>query len=181
MTSQGKSSAKPLIGGTMGVVAGSVGLVVGVIIMGLDDDAGKIYGIALFVLGILAIVGSGFAVSRKHFILAVAGAIIAAFLFFPLGIPALVLISMSYDEFKTPQSQKPLINIVLDERSTVHQSNEYICPQCGNRVFEDWKICAYCEEPLIETVGYCCSECGFDIEDGWKVCPQCSTPLDELA
>jgi hypothetical protein len=60
------------------------------------------YGIALMGLGLLAIIGSRYALVREHYKLAVAGGICAALCMPLLGIPALILIILSHEEFNQP-------------------------------------------------------------------------------
>ena len=62
------------------------------------------YGIALLVLGIVAIVGSSYAIARKNFGLALAGGICAILNVTILGIPALILIALSKSEFSSSKS-----------------------------------------------------------------------------
>ena len=105
-----KRTGKPVAGGILGIIAGVFAFIVGVILVS-DGATAEYYwesadwaevgwGIALLVLGILAIFGSSFAVNRGNFALAILGGICALFACWPLGIPALVLISISHDEFK---------------------------------------------------------------------------------
>jgi hypothetical protein len=64
-----------------------------------------IFGICSLVLGVLAIIGGIFALKKKRWGLALAGAIAGTVTFFPCGIPAIVLISMAKQtEFSIPQS-----------------------------------------------------------------------------
>jgi hypothetical protein len=51
--------------------------------------------------GILAIIGGSFAVIGKHHELSLIGGAFALIDFFPLGIPALILIAVTRDEFDT--------------------------------------------------------------------------------
>jgi hypothetical protein len=63
-----------------------------------------IFGICSLLLGVLAIIGGIFALKRKRWGLALAGAIAGTVTFFPCGIPAIVLVSMAKQtEFSTPQ------------------------------------------------------------------------------
>jgi hypothetical protein len=56
------------------------------------------------VLGGLGLVGGIFAVQRKTWGLAAAGAIASSAIFYPLGIAAVVLVSMAYREFQRPEA-----------------------------------------------------------------------------
>jgi hypothetical protein len=60
------------------------------------------YGIALMALGLLAIIGSRCALVREHYKLAVVGGVCATLCVPLLGIPALILIVCSRDEFNQP-------------------------------------------------------------------------------
>jgi hypothetical protein len=61
-------------------------------------------GICSLILGVLAIIGGIFAIKKKKWGLALAGAIAGTVTFFPCGIPAIILISMAKQaEFSTPQ------------------------------------------------------------------------------
>ena len=64
--------------------------------------------VPLAIIGILAIVGGIFALKRKHWGLALAGAIGGTFTFFPCGIPAIIFISMSQQEFSAPEPAAPI-------------------------------------------------------------------------
>ena len=108
----GESTAKPVIGGILGVISGLAPLIAGVVFMATGAvgrypweavEWGRVGGgIALFVLGTVAIVGSSFAIARKNFVLSIVGAVCSMFspLWF-LGIPALILIALSSREFHT--------------------------------------------------------------------------------
>jgi hypothetical protein len=61
-------------------------------------------GLCSLLLGVLAIIGGIFAIKKKRWGLALAGAIAGTVTFFPCGIPAIILISMAKQmEFSTPQ------------------------------------------------------------------------------
>jgi len=69
------------------------------------DFVGGLYaaiGIIGLLLGALGIVGGIFAVNRKTWGLALAGAIASSILFFPLGIVAVIFVSMAQPEFAKP-------------------------------------------------------------------------------
>ena len=105
-----KPTAKPIAGGILGIIAGVLGSVLGIIFIagGATTDyywesvdwTAVGLGIALVVLGIAAIAGSSFAVTRKNFTLAAVGGVCALLTLWPLGIPALILIAMSRSEFQ---------------------------------------------------------------------------------
>jgi hypothetical protein len=59
-------------------------------------------GIFLILLGALGLVGGIFSINRHKFGLALAGAIASSISFYPLGIVAVILVSMSRPEFNRP-------------------------------------------------------------------------------
>jgi hypothetical protein len=64
-------------------------------------------GIVMAIIGILGIVGGVFAIKRKYWGVALAGAIASIFTFFPCGIAAVVIISMAKPEFNVPKLISP--------------------------------------------------------------------------
>jgi len=63
-------------------------------------------GLILALIGVLAIVGGVFALKKKHWALALAGAIAGTVTFFPCGIPAIIFVSLGKEEF-TAAEQLP--------------------------------------------------------------------------
>lgn len=59
-------------------------------------------GVVFILTGVLGIVGGVFAIKRKLWALALAGTIAASILFYPLGIMAVILVSMAQPEFHQP-------------------------------------------------------------------------------
>ena len=47
-----------------------------------------------------------------------------------------------------------------------------VCPGCGRRTKENWKICPNCQTKLKKT----CHQCSKLMELPWKLCPHCGTP-----
>lgn len=47
-----------------------------------------------------------------------------------------------------------------------------ICPGCGRRAKEGWRICPNCHTKLKKT----CHECGQLMELPWNLCPHCGAP-----
>jgi len=47
-----------------------------------------------------------------------------------------------------------------------------LCPGCGRRVKELWKVCPNCQTILKKN----CHECGKLMELPWNICPYCGTP-----
>jgi hypothetical protein len=60
---------------------------------------GVVFGLFSIMVGALAIIGGVFAVKRKHWAVAIAGAIAGAVLFFPCGIAGTILVSLGRAEF----------------------------------------------------------------------------------
>ena len=60
-------------------------------------------GLILVLIGALGIVGGAFALKKKHWPLALAGAIAGTITFFPCGIPAIIFVSLGKGEFTTPE------------------------------------------------------------------------------
>ncbi|MBA7476381.1 hypothetical protein ES707_11767 [subsurface metagenome] len=56
-------------------------------------------GLIMALIGALGIVGGVFALKKKHWGLALAGAIAGTVTFFPCGIPAVIFVSLSKEEF----------------------------------------------------------------------------------
>jgi VIT1/CCC1 family predicted Fe2+/Mn2+ transporter len=110
----GERTAKPVIGGVLGVISGLGPLIAGIVLMAAGTAARLPWeavewapvggGIILFILGTVAIVGSSFAIARRNFVLSIIGGVCAMFspLWF-LGVPALILIALSSREFITPE------------------------------------------------------------------------------
>jgi hypothetical protein len=106
---EGGPTAKPVVGGIFGIVAGVVPLIAGIVLVSIGATASNGVdgvewapigiGIVLLALGIVTIVGSSYAIMRTNFPLAVAGGVCSVFSFWPLGIPALILIAISSKEF----------------------------------------------------------------------------------
>jgi hypothetical protein len=106
---EGGPTAKPVVGGIFGVVAGVVPLIAGIVLISIGatadgwahgtDWAPIGIGIVLLALAIVTIVGSSYAIMRTNFPLAVIGGVCSLFSFWPLGIPALILIAISSKEF----------------------------------------------------------------------------------
>lgn len=64
-------------------------------------------GVCLALIGVLAIVGGVYALQRKHWGLALAGAIAGTITFFPCGIPAIIFVSLGKGEFSAPEPSVP--------------------------------------------------------------------------
>jgi hypothetical protein len=134
-----KPTAKPVAGGILGITAGVLGLVLGIILIAggsATDDYWKSVdwstvwlGIASVILGILAILGSSFAVSRKNYTFSLIGGVCALLGVWPLGIPALILIAMSRSEFQ-------------------HVSTGSICVVCGKENPRGARFCMNCSREL---------------------------------
>ena len=49
-----------------------------------------------------------------------------------------------------------------------------LCPMCGAKVREDFKVCPYCSYTLRPK----CTGCGQELRRDWKNCPYCEAPAD---
>ncbi len=67
------------------------------------------FGVFFMLVGVLAIVGGVFALKKKLWGLALAGAIAGTVVFFPCGIPAIIYVSMAKLEFSA-QNPAPYSN-----------------------------------------------------------------------
>jgi len=56
-------------------------------------------GLIMALIGALGIVGGVYAIKKKHWALALAGAIAGTVTFFPCGIPAIIFVSLGKEEF----------------------------------------------------------------------------------
>lgn len=115
-------TAKPVIAGICSIVAGALGVlssigffigssVMGSFMMGAIRDIPRmmpgiliIIGVLLLIVSVIAIVGGIYALKRQLWGLALAGAILAIFSFYPpvgllLGIAAIVLLILAKAEF----------------------------------------------------------------------------------
>jgi hypothetical protein len=106
-----KKTWKPTTAGILSIVAGAFELLGGIGVSSLGGylaslagipGLGAILGIPLIILGIVAIVGGVFALMRRVWGLALAGAICSLFMYFVsiLGILAIIFVAMSKKEFK---------------------------------------------------------------------------------
>jgi hypothetical protein len=118
-------SGKSMIGGILSIVSGAIGIILGiglivfiVFFMGIFTDPSFSQGEPLLeqmsalmigmysamggigiLLSILAIIGGVFALKKKYWGWALAGAIASTIIFFPCGIAAIILISLAYPEY----------------------------------------------------------------------------------
>ena len=66
-----------------------------------------VFGLFFVLVGVLGIVGGVFALKKKNWGLALAGAIAGTVTFFPCGIPAIIYITMAKPEFSAPELSAP--------------------------------------------------------------------------
>jgi hypothetical protein len=93
-------SGLPTAGGILSIIVGAFEVIGGGIMVGVVGPSWvSIVGVPVLVLGIIAIVGGVSAIGRKNFGLSLAGAI-CALLSVPLGIVAIVFVSLSKREFE---------------------------------------------------------------------------------
>jgi hypothetical protein len=133
-----KQTGKPIAGGILGIIAGVFGFFIGIIL--IADGATVDYywesvdwsevglGIALVILGILAILGSSFAIARKNFNLSVIGGVCAIPVWL-LGVPALILIAMSRDEFQPVSASSTCISCGKE-----NPKGSRFCSGCGREL-----------------------------------------------
>lgn len=109
-----KETWKSTVGGILSIICGSFGIIIGFVIALLGGSITWLVGIPfaarilatigspILVLGIVAIVGGIYAIRKKAWGLALAGAICALLIPPPfiLGILAIVFITMGKDEFQ---------------------------------------------------------------------------------
>ena len=118
---------KPTTAGILSIVAGAITLILGILAlvgrgmmfsypMGSGADWVEIFeaaqivgvvGTVLIILGIITIVGGVFALKRRLWGLALAGAIIALFPTIILGILAVIFVAMGKGEFSQASLQEP--------------------------------------------------------------------------
>lgn len=134
-----KFTAKPIAGGILGIMAGVIGFIMGVILI-TGGSATDYYwesvdwfaigiGIATLFISILAVFGSSYAFGRKNFTIALIGGVCALLALWPLGIPALILIGMSRSEFQS-------------------ESGGSICVSCGKENQRGGRFCSNCGREL---------------------------------
>lgn len=65
----------------------------------------------------------------------------------------------------------------LEEEALLQEIEEKpTCPGCGQRVYDDWQVCAYCHTRLKKA----CIACGRMLELPWNICPHCTTSQTSL-
>lgn len=109
-----------IISGAFGVLGGILGAIFSIYMIGSMYGQGYVYGtppqftqfmtifysaIGVFfaIVGILGIVGGVFALKRRRWGLALAGAIAGTVTFFPCGIPSIIYVTMAKPEFAAQQ------------------------------------------------------------------------------
>jgi hypothetical protein len=107
---------KPMVAGILDIVTGAfallsvIGLVIGIVVIG-SDVVGPgvpdfvitilwILAIPFLIIGVLAIIGGIYSIQRKKWGMALAGTVATIVYWFFVGIPAIVFISQSKDEFE---------------------------------------------------------------------------------
>jgi hypothetical protein len=107
---------KPTTAGILSIIAGAVAVLVGIgdLVKGelarrmVFHIGGEAVGVLLMIIGIVAIVGGSFAIERRVWGLALAGAICALFPVHVaiLGILAIIFVALSKGEFDLPAAKK---------------------------------------------------------------------------
>jgi hypothetical protein len=125
---------KATAGGILTIVSSVLGIITGLFVMAvplmfkymLESDyygfategaealavVGFVYagmGLIFVLIGVLGIVGGIFTIKRKLWALSLAGAIAGSILFYPLGIVAVILVSMAQPEFKQVPASPTLV------------------------------------------------------------------------
>ncbi len=107
---------KPMVAGILDIVTGAfallsvIGLAIGIVVIG-SEVVGPgvpdfvttilwILAIPFLIIGVLAIIGGIYSIQRKKWGIALAGTIASTVFWFFVGIPAIVFISQSKDEFE---------------------------------------------------------------------------------
>lgn len=116
---------RPTIGGILSIIAGAIGLIAGLSSLSAGGSSG--WFIAL--VGIMAIVGGVYAIKRRLWGFALAGAICSLMVFL-LGIPAIILIAMSRAEFRKRTEEEPKLR-VIDFRSPEERREEEVMAKCA--------------------------------------------------
>lgn len=86
---------KPTVAGTLNISAGAIGLIVGAVLITISPLF--MVGLLAIMIGIVALVGGLCALKRRAWGLALAGSICSVFCW--LGIPAIIFIALSKQEF----------------------------------------------------------------------------------
>ena len=61
----------------------------------------------------------------------------------------------------------------LEEEALLQAIEENaMCPGCGRRAHDDWRVCPHCHTKLKKP----CHHCGYLMELPWNICPHCGTP-----
>ena len=97
----------PTAAGILSIIAGAIGFLVGIVVAAVGGTVGatagifglEVIGAPLIAIGIVAIIGGVFALRRKIWGLALAGAICSLPCSWILAIPAIVFIALSKREF----------------------------------------------------------------------------------
>jgi hypothetical protein len=125
------SHGKAMIAGILSIVSGVIGILYGVFILAfwifflrimssesliqgaqpVPDDIFtlmlilySVISAVIIILGVLGIIGGVFALKRKYWGWALAGAIASTITFFPCGIAAIIMVSLGQSEFSVPIS-----------------------------------------------------------------------------
>ena len=97
---------RPTTAGILSIVAGAIGLIIGIVIAALGGVIGTMVGFGfgavgapIIIFGIIAIVGGVFTLMRSVWGLALAGSIFALVCVWFLGIPAIIFVAQAKKEF----------------------------------------------------------------------------------
>ena len=67
------------------------------------------------------------------------------------------------DEYQQTLEEEALLQ-AIEENS--------VCPGCGRRTKDNWRVCPHCHTKLKKP----CHHCGYLMDLPWNICPHCSTP-----
>ena len=134
----GVRTGKPVAGGILGIIAGVINFSAGIVLIvdgaAINQSSESVNwsemggGEVLVILGIIAIIGSSLAIARRNFVISVIGGVCAL----PpllLGIPALILIARSRDEFEHAGAGS-----VCTSCGRVNPKGALFCMVCGREL-----------------------------------------------
>lgn len=86
-----------------------------------------------------------------------------------LFLPGIVI----YLILRPPRTLEDEYQHTLEEEALLQAIEESpVCPGCGRRIKENWKVCPNCHTKLRKV----CHQCGKLMELPWNLCPYCGAP-----
>ncbi|MBM3678873.1 MAG: zinc ribbon domain-containing protein [Actinobacteria bacterium] len=93
--------------------------------------------------------------------------ILATLLVLLFNVPGLML----YLILRPPETLSDTYARSLSEETLLRElSQREVCPNCQNKIEQDFRVCPVCRTPLKEP----CPGCGKLAQLGWNVCPYCA-------